>query len=131
MRILIDTNALIWFANGESKLSKKAIEAIENPQNVKIVSVASIWEMAIKKNLGKLDLSFDLKDLPKILINNGIELLNIEIHHALFVEELELHHRDPFDRIIIAQALTETMEVVSVDEIFDQYFEDTTLKRIW
>ncbi len=131
MRLLLDTNALIWFANGDDKLSKVAIEAIENPQNEKIVSVACIWEMAIKKNLGKLELKFDLKDLQNILLANRFELLDINIHHALFVKNLTLFHRDPFDRIIIAQALTEKIDVVGIDEIFDQYFENTVINRIW
>ncbi len=131
MRLLLDTNALIWFANEDDKLSKVAIKAIENPQNKKIVSVACIWEMAIKKNLGKLELKFDLKDLQNILISNRFELFDIKIQHALFVEHLTLFHRDPFDRIIISQALTEKINVVGIDEIFDQYFENTGIERIW
>ena len=131
MRFLLDTNALIWFANGDEKLSKVAIEAIENPENEKIVSVACIWEMTIKKNLGKLELKFDLQDIQNILIANRFELFDIKIHHALFVENLPLFHRDPFDRIIIAQALTEKIDVIGIDEIFDQYFENTGIKRIW
>jgi PIN domain nuclease of toxin-antitoxin system len=131
MRLLIDTNALIWFANGDNKLSSKAIKTIEDSSNGKYVSIGSLWEMAIKKSLGKLVLNFNLKDLPQILINNNIQLLNISADHAIEIENLPLIHRDPFDRILIVQALMEKMDVVSIDEIFDEYFENTSIKRIW
>ena len=84
MKILLDTNALIWFANGDEKLSQKAIESIENPENEKFVSVASIWEIAIKKSIGKLQFQFDLKDLVDIIERNGFILLNIDFTFYIF-----------------------------------------------
>ena len=131
MKILLDTNALIWFANGDEKLSPKAIESIENPENEKFVSVASIWEIAIKKSIGKLQFQFDLKDLVDIIEKNGFILLNIVSTHAITVEVLPFIHRDPFDRIIFAQALIEDMKLISVDKIFDGYLSGTSVIRIW
>lgn len=131
MKILLDTNALIWFANGDEKLSPKAIESIENPENEKFVSVASIWEIAIKKSIGKLQFQFDLKDLVDIIERNGFILLNIVSAHAIAVEVLPFIHRDPFDRIIFAQSLIEDMKLISIDKIFDNYANGTSVIRIW
>ena len=131
MKILLDTNALIWFANGDKKLSQNAIDSIENPENEKFVSVASIWEIAIKKSIGKLDFPFDLNNLVDILENNGFFILDILSKHATAIEILPLVHRDPFDRIIFAQALTEEMQLISVDKIFDDYLVGTMVSRIW
>ena len=131
MKILLDTNALIWFANGDEKLSRNAIDSIENPENEKFVSVASIWEIAIKKSIGKLDFPFDLNNLVDILENNGFFMLDILSKHAIAIEILPLIHRDPFDRIIFAQALTEEMQLISVDKIFDDYLVGTMVSRIW
>ena len=131
MKILLDTNALIWFANGDKKLSQNAIDSIENPENEQFVSVASIWEIAIKKSIGKLDFPFDLNNLVDILENNGFFILDILSKHATAIEILPLVHRDPFDRIIFAQALTEEMQLISVDKIFDDYLVGTMVSRIW
>ena len=131
MKLLLDTNALIWFANGDEKLSKKAIIAIENPQNETFVSVANIWEIAIKKSLGKLEIDFELKDIEIIILSNGFKLLNILAKHAISIEDLPPIHKDLFDRILFSQALIENMDIISVDEIFDRYTLDTPINRVW
>ncbi|MCU0353262.1 MAG: type II toxin-antitoxin system VapC family toxin [Cytophagales bacterium] len=121
MDLLLDTNALIWFLEGDAQLSTAAKNTIEHPQNRRFVSIASLWEMAIKISLGKLVL---MQPLPKVfqeIRNNGIDILSINTSHVLQTIHLPFHHRDPFDRMLIGQALEEKMIIVSKDENFDQY----------
>jgi PIN domain nuclease of toxin-antitoxin system len=126
MRLLLDTHAFLWFIMGSPDLSARA--HIEDEANESFLSVASLWEMAIKMSLGKLTLSAPLDSLiPQQLGLNGIELLGIQVGHAAAVSTLPLHHRDPFDRLLIAQAIVEGMPVVSADMAFDAY----PVKRLW
>jgi PIN domain nuclease of toxin-antitoxin system len=122
MRLLLDTHTFIWFIMGSANLSAHARALIEDVANEKFLSVASLWEMAIKLSTGKLTLSapFDLL-IPQQLGSNGFELLNIELAHAAAVAMLPFHHRDPFDRLLIAQAMVEKMPIVSTDAAFDAY----------
>ena len=122
MKLLLDTHIFLWFIMGSPRLSTHARDLIEDEANEKFLSVASLWEIAIKYSLGKLSLSapFD-KLIPQQLSLNGFELLNIKIDHATMVATLPFHHRDPFDRLLIAQAMTEKMSVVSSDSAFDAY----------
>lgn len=109
-------------------LSEVAASTIESPDSRCYVSIASIWEAAIKVGLGKLNLPYDLKaDLPQILDNCGMELLPVSFEDAVAVQELERIHGDPFDRIQVAQANRHELEIISRDTIFDRY----GLKRIW
>ncbi|HEY6231155.1 MAG TPA: type II toxin-antitoxin system VapC family toxin [Pyrinomonadaceae bacterium] len=128
MNVLLDTQAFLWLVMGSANLSGKARALIENPSNNNLLSVASLWEMAIKVSLGKLILSAPFHDLvPEQLILNGIGLLNIGINHVALVATLPFHHHDPFDRLLIAQAITEKLPVVSIDSAFDAY----GIERFW
>ena len=128
MKLLLDTHAFLWFVMGSANLSSKARSLIENPSNESSLSVASLWEMAIKISLGKLSLSAPFDDLiPEQLNLNGIGLLNIKTDHLSLLARLPFHHRDPFDRLLIAQAITENIPVVSIDAAFDTY----GITRLW
>ncbi len=122
MNLLLDTHALLWFLADDPPLTPTAKALIEDPGNRKLVSVASCWEIAIKVALKKLDLGESAKTfLPRELAANGFDLLAIELAHATFVEALPPHHKDPFDRLLIAQAIIEGLSLVSADAILDQY----------
>ncbi len=128
MNFLLDTHAFLWFAAGDSSMSKKARNLVKDKENRAFLSVGSLWEIAIKVSLGKLELteSFD-KLIPEQLEENGIELLNINVNHAAMVSKLPFHHRDPFDRLLIAQAKVEQFPIISADTIFDVY----KVERVW
>ena len=121
MRILIDTQAFIWFVENDKQIPVKMKKYLEKPENSIIVSIASLWEMTIKMSLGKLFLSCDIKEMTEKIYNNGFEILPILPEHIIKLSTLIYLHRDPFDRIIIAQGLTENMAIVSSDKIFDNY----------
>jgi PIN domain nuclease of toxin-antitoxin system len=122
MKLLLDTDTLLWFITGDSKLSLNARLLIEDAANDKFVSVVSLWEIAIKYGLGRLRLSDDFETLfPHQLIINGFEQLAIENKHFYEFIKLPQHHNDPFDRLLIAQTISEKMSVVSVDSAFDNY----------
>ena len=128
MNLLLDTHTLLWFLAGSANLSASARRSIEDVSNEKFVSVASIWETAIKVSIGKMTLSapFDVL-FPHQLQINGFELLPIKVEQTLVLTTLPFHHRDPFDRLIIAQAMKEKMTLVSVDPVFDDY----GITRLW
>lgn len=128
MIILLDTHTLLWFLRDDPLLSAAAKAVIENPKNRKLVSVASCWEIAIKAGLGKLDLAEPSRTLlEREIPRNNLELLPISLAHATTVETLPPHHKDPFDRLLIAQAIIEAIPVVSVDRNFDLY----SVRRLW
>lgn len=122
MKLLLDTHTLLWFISGNSNLSPASRKLIEGTENEKFVSAASIWETAIKVSIGKMSLIAPFDDIfPRQLEINGFDLLPVKIEHSSIVATLPFHHRDPFDRIIAAQAIAESMFIVSLDEIFDHY----------
>jgi PIN domain nuclease of toxin-antitoxin system len=121
MDLLVDTHAVIWFITEDQKLPGKTKQIIENIDNNCFVSIASIWEIAIKHSLGRLDLNTDLKRIFQIIENSGFELLPITVAQILINAGLKYHHSDPFDRIIIAQAICENLQIVSKDEQFVNY----------
>lgn len=122
MKLLLDTHSFMWFVAADARLSKTAREAIEDAANEKFVSVASAWEIAIKHSLGKIILSEPYEIfMPRQIAVNGFELLNITVEHTAIVAKLELHHRDPFDRLLIAQAMSEGMTIISKDDAFKAY----------
>lgn len=128
MNILIDTQAIIWFAENNSQLSAKARSAMEDEDNDCFVSMASFWEISIKMNLGKLNINnLMLSEFMDEVAENGFPTLDIRRDHVLENEKLPLLHRDPFDRLIIAQAISESMVVISSDPAFDLY----PVQRIW
>jgi PIN domain nuclease of toxin-antitoxin system len=128
VNLLLDTHSFIWFVEDSPSLSAQARALIEEPTNAVFFSMASVWEMAIKISLGKLHLSqpFDLF-IPNQLLLNDITILDITINHTLRVATLPFHHRDPFDRLLIAQSLVERMPCVSIDSVFDAY----SVHRLW
>ena len=128
-RVLIDTQALIWFAENASTLSASAVALVDDSANVRLASVASVWEMAIKISIGKLTLKTGtLAEFVDILTANEIELLPVLAEDALRVQTLPLEqHKDPFDRLIAAQCLRQSLTLVSIDTAFDQY----GVYRVW
>jgi PIN domain nuclease of toxin-antitoxin system len=126
MKQLLDTHSFIWFVTGNSRITDKVRSQIENNEN--LLSIASVWEIAIKFSIGKLNLGMSIKELvDEQVINNGIELLSITTEHLAVIANLPLHHRDPFDRLIISQAMVEQIPVVGTDEVFDSY----PIQRLW
>jgi len=123
MNLLLDTHALIWFINGDNQLPDKSIKLICNLETKCFVSIASIWEIAIKFSLGKLDLNGGFDQISKIMKRYEIELLPITFEHLQKLLTLPFHHRDPFDRIIISQGLTEKYTIATKDENFPKYDE--------
>ena len=128
MRLLLDTHAFLWWVGNNDALSKKARAAIADADNECFLSIASTWELAIKLSLGKLKLPEPIERfVPAQLAANGFVQLPIEFRHAAKVATLSLHHRDPFDRLLIAQAIEEKMPIVSGDAMFKRY----GVNRIW
>jgi PIN domain nuclease of toxin-antitoxin system len=128
MRVLLDTHSLLWFALGDPKLSSIARREIENPSNEKLISPVSYWEVAIKISIGKYTLPQSYEEfIHKAVDRNGFAILHIEPRHAAAVANLPFHHRDPFDRLLIAQAIVEQIPILSGDPTFDQY----AVTRIW
>jgi PIN domain nuclease of toxin-antitoxin system len=127
MRLLLDTHTFLWFIEDNPLLSSDAKNLLESDVDL-LISTASLWEIAIKNNIGKLGLAqpFEIF-IPSQLAKNAIELLPIEISHLAVITRLPMHHRDPFDRLLIAQAITEQVPIVSVDNKFDTY----GIKRLW
>ncbi|NCO74372.1 MAG: type II toxin-antitoxin system VapC family toxin [Cyanobacteria bacterium] len=122
MKLLLDTHTFIWWDSSPNNLSSTAMELLINPNNLKILSVATIWEMQIKSSLGKLNLKLSLDEIIKSQIKeNNFQLLPIFNNHVLYLDNLPLYHKDPFDRILIAQANCENATLISKDSIFNQY----------
>lgn len=121
MRLLIDTHLLIWAAEGIERLSAEAIELMDDPENVLIFSVASIWEVAIKQTLSRSDFSADASLMRRGLLESGYEELPINAAHAIAVANLPGIHNDPFDRMLIAQAGTEGLLLLTADRRLAAY----------
>lgn len=121
MDLLLDTHSLIWFLNSDDKLSDMAKSAIEDPANSKIVSIASIWEIAIKISIDKFRFPKGFKYFLKIVEDNGFEILPITFEHAVKLSTLEFIHRDPFDRLLIAQCMADDLTIVTKDDYIKQY----------
>jgi PIN domain nuclease of toxin-antitoxin system len=128
VRLLLDTHVFLWWVAASAKVSRKARTAIASARNECYVSVASGWEIAIKVSLGKLRIEGALdRFLPEQLAANGFRPLPIDLKHAARVAILPFHHRDPFDRLLVAQALEEDLAVVTADPSFARY----GMKRVW
>lgn len=124
MTLLVDTHAYLWYVSRDPRLSRVARRAIEEAEGDWSVSVASVWEMAIKSALGRLTLPAPVSVYIGDKIRDGLRVLAIEWSHAAEVERLPFHHRDPFDRLIIAQAISEHSAVVTRDRVFSRYGVD-------
>jgi len=128
MKILMDAHSFLWFINGSPQLSARAKTTIEDPAHDKFLSMANIWEMAIKSSLGKLHIAQPFEQfIPHQLQINGFEIFEVEFDHIVKVIHLPFHHRDPFDRLLIAQSLVEQIPVISADSVFDSY----SVQRVW
>ena len=122
MRLLLDTHTFLWFVWGDPKLSRVARDHIEDPANRKWVSTASMWEIAIKVAAGKLSLARPLDEFLTLHVEeNGFRTLTIRRAHVLRTAALPLHHRDPFDRMLVAQSLVEDMALLSADPALEAY----------
>jgi PIN domain nuclease of toxin-antitoxin system len=122
--LLLDTHTVLWAVDRTSALSPTVRTLLEDPENEPLVSVASLWEIAIKSSLGKLSAP---EELPDEIDATGFGWLAVAREHAWAVRSLPHHHRDPFDRLLVAQALTERLPLVSADEQLDAYGVD----RVW
>jgi len=118
MKLLLDTRIILWWLDGNSKLSREAVKLISSPNNAIIVSAVSIWEMRIKEQLGKLDLP---KNLLAILEQQRFEHLPVTFKDADEISRLPVIHSDPFDRMLIAQAITSKLTIVTHDKVFSKY----------
>ena len=128
MRLLLDTHVFLWWVQDARELSRRARAAIAAPGNECLLSLASCWEMAIKLSVGKLRLPVPIEQfIPEQLATNRFRQLDIGFRHVVRVTGLAFHHRDPFDRLLAAQALEEGLAIVSVDAVFRRY----GVKRIW
>jgi PIN domain nuclease of toxin-antitoxin system len=122
MRLLLDTHAFIWWDDDPSRLSETALAACEDANNILLLSIASVWEMQIKIQLQKL--SFTLPLVEKIRQQqetNGLEILSISMNHVFALDNLPDHHRDPFDRLLVAQSLYENIPLISHDSQIAKY----------
>ena len=122
MKVLVDTHALLWLFDGDSRLSERARSIFLDPGNQLFFSIASLWELCVKLSLEKLVLDRGWFDtLTSEMLANQVSWLAIEAPHCRAVESLDFHHRDPFDRMLIAQAMVENMSVMTRDPHFRQY----------
>ncbi len=121
---LLDTHTFIWFINGDSQLSTNAIKRIQFDDVINFISIVSIWEIAVKISLGKLELKKPFTEIESQIQENGFQVLPITIQDTLIVSALPFHHRDPFDRLIIAQGLHHKLSIITKDDIFRQYSTD-------
>jgi PIN domain nuclease of toxin-antitoxin system len=128
MKLLLDTHAFLWFIDGNVQLSLQARSLIEDETNRVYLSMARLWEMGIKVSTGKLSFARPMeKFIPQLLVSNDIRIINVDLRHVGIITTLPFHHRDPFDRLLVAQAMVENMPIVSVDSAFDDY----PITRMW
>lgn len=128
MKLLLDTHTFIWWDSEPQRLSQQVLNMCQDPENVLLVSVASLWEMQIKLQLGKLKLNTPLAELVSGQQEiNKIDIIDVKLEHVLALGKLPSHHKDPFDRLLIAQADIEEAILVSKDQIFTEY----AVKVVW
>ncbi len=127
MNLLLDTHVALWAITDSPKLPKKARELIESPKSSVWISTASVWEIAIKHALGRGDMPVSSQDAVRYFRESGYRFLPVEAEHAMVVENLPVHHQDPFDRILIAQALVEPMRLMTHDPMVALY-NDTIIE---
>jgi PIN domain nuclease of toxin-antitoxin system len=126
-KVLLDTHALVWWLEAKENLSRKAKEIIEESDTVVFISAASGWELAIKTQIGKFKSAQLVKGLEKEIEKEGFIELPISLKHALLAGSLDSAHKDPFDRLLIAQAQVEEVPIVSNDKVFDRF----SVRRLW
>jgi len=121
MKLLLDTHVLLWAAGSPAQLPPDARVLLEDPNNELVFSAASLWEITIKRGLGRADFQVDARVLRRGLLDNGYLELSITSEHAVFIESLPATHKDPFDRILIAQATVEGITLLTADVLIAQY----------
>lgn len=122
MQLLLDTHIFLWFVTAPANLSAAALAAIQDPENQIYISLVSAWEISIKSGLGKMTLSQPVEPFVREQTRrNRFEILPITLGHIAAVEHLPRHHRDPFDRLLIAQSIVDNLTLVSADHVFSQY----------
>lgn len=131
MQYLIDTHVFLWFISNAKELSRTAKTLIADGNNEIFISIAALWEISIKTALGKLTINGSYKSVIDDVTDNSIQILPVNFAHTVEQNKLPFHHRDPFDRIIISQAIVENMDFISADVIFDEYLKTKSIKRIW
>ncbi len=128
MKVLLDTHAFLWLITGDDRLSENARQIFLNNKNRLFFSAASLWEICIKKSLGKISLKKGwFRAIQEEMEINTVQWLPIEMAHCIEVAELPFHHRDPFDRMLIAQTIVEDLQLLSRDRRFSDY----AIERIW
>jgi PIN domain nuclease of toxin-antitoxin system len=127
MHYLLDTHVLIWFLNGDKSLSAKARKAIESDNVTNFISIASLWEIAIKLSLDRLFIKIPFEKLSNELDKNNFQLLPITFNDTVILSTLTFHHRDPFDRLIISQSIANDFTLISKDKEFSAY----KIKLLW
>ena len=127
MKLLLDTHTFLWFVDDAPNLSETALALLESDHDI-LLSMASLWEIAIKYSVGKLNLPSPYEDfVAQQILHNDIDVLSVQISHLTVVAQLPFHHRDPFDRLLIAQSISEGIPILSADSNFDAY----SVKRFW
>jgi PIN domain nuclease of toxin-antitoxin system len=122
MRLLLDTHVFIWWHSASDRMSQKALELCQDSENILLLSVASVWEMQIKLQLGKIRFDTSLAEvIAHQQAYSQIEILPINLKHVLALVDLPMHHKDPFDRLLIAQASVESIALISHDSIIEKY----------
>jgi PIN domain nuclease of toxin-antitoxin system len=124
MDILLDTHTFIWFLEGDDSLPENSRNIISEINNKRFLSIASIWELSIKYSTGKLKTKTSFSEIGKFIVENDIELLSISLEHLAAVLTLPFHHRDSFDRLIIAQGMVENLQIITKDKDFKSYNVD-------
>jgi PIN domain nuclease of toxin-antitoxin system len=126
-RFLLDTHVLIWFIQGDINLGDRIRSVIADDSNILYFSVVSVWEIVIKIGIGKLKIDYEVEEIYDLLEQLKIEVIQISSSDLAEYLKLPLHHRDPFDRLLIAQAIDRSLALVSADEIFEAY----PVQRLW
>ncbi len=126
MNLLLDTHTFIWFSEGNKSLPEKAKELIEDINNTSFISMASLWEMSIKISLNKLQIKIPFENLYEVIIENGFVVLPISFSHIVIQNKLDYHHREPFDRLLISQSISEEMPFIATHSWRTQSFVHRT-----
>lgn len=121
MKYLLDTHVLIWLLTEDNKVPKNVKATIASPNNECLISIVSLWEISIKFSIGRLEIPMNLEELDRIVLNSGYDYLCIKQSHIFQSAKLPFHHQDPFDRLIIGQAIVENIPLISKDSQFSKY----------
>ena len=127
MKYLIDIHVLIWYSEGINKISPEIIKIIQNKENNIIISSVSLWEITIKESIKKLQISLKTKDMKKLLENNGLDILNFDFEDLNVLSDLPFYHGDPFDRMIISQAISKKLKIITYDQKIHLYNKEVKI----